>query len=81
MQQMHGNVSMGQPVRTALLIRDHMMIDDTDQTEAIYLVARHGRDAPQIAGTRYALAAGRGDTGEARRWRSIRRFLRKHIGR
>jgi hypothetical protein len=57
------------------------MIHDTDHTEAIYLVARHGRDAPQIAGTRYALAADRGDTGEARRWRSIRRFLRKHIGR
>lgn len=55
------------------------MIDDHDHIEAIFLTARHGRDAPKIAAAQGTIAAGRGDTREARRWRGISRLLRRTI--
>ncbi len=56
------------------------MIDDIDRTDAIFLVARHGREAPKIAGSHSACATNRGDPGEARRWRAIRSFIQRGIG-
>ncbi len=56
------------------------MIDDIDRTDAIFLVARHGREAPKVAGSHSACATSRGDTGEARRWRAIRSFIQRGIG-
>lgn len=56
------------------------MIDDIDRTDAIFLVARHGREAPKVAGSRSACAVNRGDAGEARRWRAIRSFIQQGIG-
>lgn len=56
------------------------MIDDIDRTDAIFLVARHGRDAPAIAGSKSVRACNRGDAGEARRWQAIRSFIQRSIG-
>lgn len=53
------------------------MIDDIDRTDAIFLVAQHGRKAVQVADARTAGALGRGDCGEARRWLAIRSFLQQ----
>jgi hypothetical protein len=55
------------------------MIDDIDHTDAIFLVARHGRAAPDVAGSRSTRACNRGDTGEARRWQAIRNFIQRGI--
>lgn len=55
------------------------MIDDIDRTDAIFLVARHGSDAPQVAGTRSVRAGHRGDRGEAKRWRAIGSFIQRTI--
>ncbi len=51
------------------------MLNDDDHIEAIFLVARHGRAAPEVASRRYSSAADRGDRDEAKRWRTIRRFI------
>ncbi len=56
------------------------MIDDIDRTDAIFLVARHGRDAPDIAGSKSVRACNRGDADEARRWQAIRSFIQRSIG-
>jgi len=56
------------------------MIDDIDRTDAIFLVARHGRAASDVAGSHSARAGDRGDTGEARRWKAIRSFIQRSIG-
>ncbi len=56
------------------------MIDDIDRTDAIFLVARHGRAASDVAGSRSARAGDRGDAGEARRWKAIRSFIQHSIG-
>ena len=56
------------------------MIDDIDRTDAIFLVARHGRAAPDVAGSRSARAGRRGDAGEAVRWQAIRRFIQGSMG-
>lgn len=53
------------------------MIDDIDRTDAIFLVAQHGRNAVQVAAAQTAGALGRGDRGEARRWLAIRSFLQQ----
>ncbi len=55
------------------------MLDDHDQIDAIFLVARHGRSAPQIADDQRVEATDRGDRHEARRWRGIHRFIRRSI--
>ncbi len=55
------------------------MIDDTDHIEAIFLVARYGRKAPQIADDQCLEATDRGDRDAARRWRGIRRVIRRAI--
>lgn len=62
------------------IILEDWMIDDIDRTDAIFLVARHGREAPKIAGSHSACATNRGDPGEARRWRAIRSFIQRGIG-
>ncbi len=67
---------------TVLHIVSHLeptMLNDHDHIEAIYLVARHGREAPQIAGAQGAMAADRGDSEAVRRWRTIRRFIQRNI--
>ncbi len=51
------------------------MLNDHDHIEAIFLVARHGRAAPAVASRHYSSAADRGDRNEAKRWRTIRRFI------
>ncbi len=53
------------------------MIDDIDRTDAIFLVAQHGRNAVQVAAAQTAGALGRGDHGEARRWLAMRSFLQQ----
>lgn len=53
------------------------MIDDSDRTDAIFLVAQHGRKALQVAAAQTAGAIGRGDRGEAQRWLAIRSFLQQ----
>ncbi|MEP9400664.1 hypothetical protein [Sphingomonas sp. VNH70] len=55
------------------------MLDDNDHIEAIFLVARHGRAAPEVAGRHCSQAADRGDRDEAKRWRTIRRFIRRSM--
>ncbi len=55
------------------------MIDDIDRTDAIFLIARHGNEAPHVAGTRSLCAGHRGDPGEAKRWRAIRSFIQRKI--
>ncbi len=55
------------------------MLNQTDQVDAIFLVARHGRAAPIVAGHRVASAARNGDVDEARRWRMIRRHIDRHV--
>ena len=61
------------------ILPEGWMIDDIDRTDAIFLVARHGRAAPDIAGSHSARAGNRGDTGEARRWQAIRSFIQRSI--
>lgn len=56
------------------------MIDDIDRTDAIFLVARHGRAAPDVARSHSARAGKRGDAGEAVRWQAIRSFIQRGIG-
>ncbi|WP_230772575.1 hypothetical protein [Sphingomonas sp. Leaf4] len=56
------------------------MIEDHDHIDAIFLVARYGREAPQVADGQRLQAADRGDRNEVRRWRGIRRFIRRSIG-
>jgi|GEM_PF-3838604 len=56
------------------------MIDDIDRTDAIFLVARHGRAASDVAGSRSVRAGRRGDAGEAVRWQAIRSFIQQGIG-
>lgn len=53
------------------------MIDDIDRTDAIFLVAQHGRNAVKVAAAHTAGALGRGDRGEAQRWLAIRSFLER----
>ncbi|MEN2747017.1 hypothetical protein [Sphingomonas sp. T9W2] len=53
------------------------MSDDIDRTDAIFLVAQHGRNALQVAAARTAGALCRGDRGEAQRWLAIRSFLQR----
>ncbi len=55
------------------------MIEETDHIDAIFLVARYGREAPQIADGQRLQAASRGDRSEVRRWRGIRRVIRRSI--
>lgn len=55
------------------------MLNDHDHIEAIFLVARHGRAAPAVADGHSNDASDRGDRHEARRWRTIRRFIRRSI--
>ncbi|WP_156359938.1 hypothetical protein [Sphingomonas sp. Leaf10] len=54
-----------------------MMIDDIDRTDAIFLIAQHGRNALQVAAAQTAGAIGRGDHGEAQRWLAMRSFLQR----
>lgn len=56
------------------------MIDEIDRTDAIFLVARHGRAASEVAGSHSVLAGKRGDAGEAHRWQAIRNFIQRSIG-
>lgn len=56
------------------------MIEDIDRTDAIFLVARHGRAASDVAGSHSALAGKRGDAGEAVRWQAIRSLIQRSIG-
>ncbi|WP_156353061.1 MULTISPECIES: hypothetical protein [unclassified Sphingomonas] len=55
------------------------MIDDIDRTDAIFLVARHGRAASDIAGSHSTRAGNRGDAGEAQRWKAIRSFIQRGV--
>lgn len=55
------------------------MINDNDHIEAIFLVARYGREASEIADHQRMEANDRGDRTEARRWRGIHRLLRRTI--
>ncbi len=55
------------------------MIDEHDHIEAIFLVARHGREAPRVADGQRLQAADRGDRDAVRRWRGIGRFIRRSI--
>lgn len=54
-------------------------MDELDRTEAVFLIARHGRDAPAIAATKSERAHANGDRSGAKRWQNISVIIRQNI--